>query len=191
MKKLAIIAAVAFVAAASLAAQQDTTRPMGHGPGPHCTGPNCPPPGGAGGMGMGMGMAQGMGHMQGQGMGEGMGMMGGGAMGRMMASAPARLLERKDLLALNDRQVQRLTELRDATQKAHDEQHAVAHRYMQEMEKLAGSTDTAAVSRAFLAHHNAMGSAHWIMLRAAVQARGILTEVQRARVDGWADGMKN
>jgi hypothetical protein len=36
-----------------------------------------------------------------------------------------------------------------------------------------------------------MGSAHWTMLRAAIVAKGMLTEVQRARVDGWVDGMKN
>jgi len=185
MKTLATVAAAALVLAGSLAAQQDSTRPPGHAHG-QCTGANCPAPGAGGGMGMGMG--QGMGQMQGQ----GMGMMGmGGPMARTMAFAPSRLLEHKDVLVLSDRQVQQLTALRDATQKSHDEQHALAEKYMEEMTKLAGSTDTAAVHRAFVGHHEAMGSAHWMMVSSAIQAKSLLTDVQRARVDGWVDGMKN
>jgi Spy/CpxP family protein refolding chaperone len=133
-------------------------------------------------------MGQGMGHMQGRGMMMGMMAM-GGPMARTMAFAPTRLLEHKDVLALTERQVQQLTTLRDATQKSHDEQHALAEKYMEELTKLAGSTDSAAVRRAFVGHHEAMGSAHWMMLSSAIQAKGILTEVQRARVDGWVDGM--
>ncbi len=167
MKKLATVAAAALVLAGPLAAQQDSTRPRGHAHG-QCTGANCPAPGG----GMGMGM---------------MGM--GGPMARTMAFAPGRLLDHKDVLTLTDRQVQQLTALRDATQKSHDEQHALAEKYMEEMTKLAGSTDSAAVRRAFVGHHEAMGSAHWMMVSAAIQAKRILSDVQRARVDGWVDGM--
>jgi Spy/CpxP family protein refolding chaperone len=185
MKTLATVAAAALVLAGSLAAQQDSTRPRGMGPG-HCMGANCPAPGGGPGMGMGMGMGQGMGRMP----GEGMGMMGmGGPMARTMAFAPTRLLEHKDVLALTERQVQQLTTLRDATQKSHDEQHALAEKYMEELTKLAGSTDSAAVRRAFVGHHEAMGSAHWMMLSSAIQAKRILTDVQRARVEGWVDRM--
>jgi Spy/CpxP family protein refolding chaperone len=141
-------------------------------------------------MGMGMGMGMGQGQMHGQGGGMGMGMMGmGGPMARTMAFAPTRLLEHKDVLALTERQVQQLTTLRDATQKSHDEQHALAEKYMEELTKLAGSTDSAAVRRAFVGHHEAMGSAHWMMLSSAIQAKRILTEVQRARVEGWVDRM--
>jgi Spy/CpxP family protein refolding chaperone len=187
MKTLATVAAAALVLAGSLAAQQDSTRPRGMGPG-HCMGANCPAPGGGPGMGMGMGMGQGMGRMP----GEGMGMMGmGGPMARTMAFAPTRLLEHKDVLALTERQVQQLTTLRDATQKSHDEQHALAEKYMEDLTKLAGSTDSAAVRRAFVGHHEAMGSAHWMMLSSAIQAKRILTDVQRARVEGWVDGMEN
>lgn len=186
MKKLATVAAAALVLAGSLAAQQDSTRPRGMGPG-HCMGADCPAPGrgmGMGMMGMGMGQGQGMGRMQ----GEGMGMMGmGGPMARTMAFAPTRLLEHKDVLVLTERQVQQLTTLRDATQKSHDEQHALAEKYMEELTKLAGSTDSAAVRRAFVGHHEAMGSAHWMMLSSAIRAKTLLTDVQRARVDGWVD----
>ena len=193
MKKLATVAAAALVLAGSLAAQQDTTRPAGHAHG-QCTGANCPAPGAGGAMGMGMGMGQGQMHGQGMGQGGGMGMMGmmgmGGPMARTMAFAPSRLLEHKDVLGLTERQVQQLTTLRDATKKTHDEQHALAERFMAELKQLAGSTDSAAVRRAFVGHHEAMGSAHWTMLRAAIVAKTILTDVQRARVEGWVDGMQ-
>ena len=188
MKQLAIVAAAALVLAGPLAAQQDSTRPPGHAHG-QCTGANCPAP--CAGMGMGQGMGQMHGQMQGGGMGM-TGMMGmGGPMARTMAFAPSRLLEHKDVLALTDRQGQQLTALRDATQKSHDEQHALAEKYMEELTKLAGSTDSAAVRRAFVGHHEAMGSAHWLMLSSAIQAKRLLTDVQRARVEGWVDGMNN
>jgi hypothetical protein len=182
MTKLATVAAAALALAGSVAAQQDSIRPRAH---PHgqCTGANCPAPGMS--MGMGQGMGQG-GH------GGGMGMMGmGGPMARMMAFAPAHLLEHNDVLALTDRQVQQLTALRDATKKSHDEQHALAEKYVQELATLAGSTDSVAVRRAFTGHHEAMGSAHWLMMSAAIQAKRILNDVQRARVEGWADGINN
>jgi hypothetical protein len=35
-----------------------------------------------------------------------------------------------------------------------------------------------------------MGTAHWVMLKAAAQARGLLTDAQRGRVDGWVDSMQ-
>ena len=142
---------------------------------------------------MGMGMGRGMGQMHGQMQGGGMGMMGmmgmGGPMARTMAFAPSRLLEHKDVLALTERQVQQLTALLDATRKSHDEQHALAEKYMEELTKLAGSTDSAAVRRAFVGHHEAMGSAHWTMLSSAIRAKTILSDVQRARVEGWTDRM--
>ncbi len=184
MKVLATLTMATLALAGTLAAQQDTVRPRGQGP--HCVGADCPrmrqPAGGGMGMGMGGGMMQG---------GGGMGMMGGhGAMARTMAFAPARLLEHRAALELSEQQAQRLTRLRDDAQKAHDAQHEMAMQYTEQLGKLGGSTDTAAVRAAFMGHHQAMGSAHWIMLRAAVQANGVLTEVQRARVHGWVDAMQ-
>jgi hypothetical protein len=35
-----------------------------------------------------------------------------------------------------------------------------------------------------------MGRAHWAMLSAAAQARALLTDAQRGRVDGWTDMMQ-
>ncbi len=35
-----------------------------------------------------------------------------------------------------------------------------------------------------------MGNARWAMLRAAAQARAVLTDAQRGRVVGWVDAME-
>lgn len=171
MKGLATLGTVIFLAAGALAAQQDTVRPMG--PGPHCMGPHCPQP------------AAGMGMMQ---MGGGMGMMGGsGPMARTMAFAPDRLLEHQAALGLSEEQVNRLMHLSEAAKSAAGAQQELARKYMDELAKLAGSTDTTKIRRAFMAHHEAMGGAHWISMRAAVLAQGVLNDVQRARVNGWVD----
>lgn len=130
----------------------------------------------------------------------GMQMMGGmgqmhemmGPMARVMVFQPAHLLERKDVLGLTAQQEQRLTALRDAAQAAHDQAAAEARRHHDALAQAFGdgSPDTAAARQHFQAAHQAMGSAHWAMLRAAIQARAVLTETQRARADGWADAMQ-
>lgn len=176
-KALAAVSAAALVCASPLLGQRDSVRQMRHGHGEHCTGPNCPA------------MQMRMGQEHGQGMGM-MGMMGmQGPMARAMAFAPDRLLEHRAQLGLTDQQAARLTALRDAAKTAHDAHHAQAMKYMDELATVAASGDTAAVRGPFMGHHQSMGSAHWTMLRTAVQARGILTDVQRARVDGWVDAM--
>jgi hypothetical protein len=55
----------------------------------------------------------------------------------------------------------------------------------------APAPDTTAVRQHFQAAHAAMGNAHWAMLRAAAQAKAVLTEAQRGRVEGWADAMES
>ncbi len=176
MKHVALASATMLLVAAPLAAQQDSMRPRSHGPGPQCMGEHCPAPqgprmGGGGAMGMMM-----------------MGM--DGPLARTIVFNPDHLLERQAALGLTPQQAQRITQLRDAAKGAHDAQHALAMQHMEALARLAGSTDTAAVRAAFMAHHTAMGNAHWTMLRTAVQAKGVLTEVQRARVDGWVDAMQ-
>jgi hypothetical protein len=110
---------------------------------------------------------------------------------RLMAFAPGHLLERKDVLGLTAQQVTRLTALRDEAQRAHDAAAADARQHHEALSQAAqAATDTAALRRHFQAAHGAMGNAHWIGLRAAVQARGVLTEAQRGRVDGWVDAMQ-
>lgn len=113
-------------------------------------------------------------------------------MGRAMAFAPGQLLRHKEVLALTDAQVTRLTALRDEAQKAHDTAMKDARQHHDQLAAVmkAAAPDTAAARTHFLAAHAAMGQAHWAHIRAAAQARAVLTEVQRARVDGWADAMK-
>lgn len=115
-----------------------------------------------------------------------------GPMMRVMMFSPEHLLQRKDVLGLTAAQVARLTALRDAAKTAHDAAQADAKTHhdalMQAMS--AGAPDTVALRQHFQAAHTAMGTAHWSMLRAAAQARAVLTDGQRGRVDGWADAMQ-
>jgi Spy/CpxP family protein refolding chaperone len=139
-----------------------------------------------------MPMDSGRHHMRGDGHGA-MGEMGHKAhpMGRGMAFAPAQLLRHKSVLELTDAQVTRLTALRDAAQTAQEAAMKDARQHHDQLAEVmkAAAPDTAAARRHFMAAHAAMGQAHWARVRAAAQARAVLTEVQRARVDGWGDAM--
>ncbi len=133
-------------------------------------------------------------------------MMPGGAMGPMMEEmgemmgpmmrgmvfSPAHLLTRRDALRLTDQQVAKLTALRDAAQASHGAAMTEMRAHAREMmAAMAGATpDTAHLKPHFQAAGAAMMQAHWAMLSAATQARALLTETQRARVEGWADAME-
>lgn len=108
---------------------------------------------------------------------------------RVMAFTPGHLLERKDALGLSAQQVTRLTALRDAAKPAHEAAMADAKTHGEALAKTmqANAPDTSAVRLHYQAAHAAMGNAHWVMLKAAAQARGLLTDAQRGRVDGWVD----
>lgn len=108
-----------------------------------------------------------------------------------MAFTPDHLLARKDALELTDQQVNRLTALRDAARQVHDSAVAEARTHLDEMAHAmdGAKPDTAQIKTHFQAAHAAMGRAQWAMLSAAAQARGILTELQRGRVEGWAQAM--
>jgi len=182
MKMKGMSLMVALLVAAPLAAQQpDSAKqpmPMRRHPGM-----------------MGQGMMQGqMGGMMGPMMGH-MQMMGGmmGPMMRGMAFEPGRLLMHKDVLQLTDQQVSKLTALRDAAKSAHDAAMKDMQTHMQEMLPLlqAASPDTAKIKPHFQAAQAAMANAHWAMLVASAQARAVLTDVQRGRVEGWADAMQH
>src|SRR6266550_4361401 len=110
---------------------------------------------------------------------------------RAMAFTPDHLLARKDSLNLTPQQVTRLTALQDVAKPAHDQAAADAKMHMDAMAQAlnAASPDTSAVKAHFQEAHAAMGKAHWAMLAAAAQARGVLTDEQRARVDRWATRM--
>jgi hypothetical protein len=131
-----------------------------------------------------MGM-EGMGGME-----EHMGMM--RPMMRGMVFAPGHLLERKDVLELTPQQVTRLTALRDASKSAHDAAQTDMQTNMEAMSTVmkAANPDTTQLKQHFQAMQAAMGKAHWAMLSAVAQARGVLTEAQRNRVEGWADAMQ-
>lgn len=126
-------------------------------------------------------------------------MMGPGVMGqemmepmmRGMAFAPDHLLGRKDALELTPQQVTRLTAIRDAAKAAHDAAHAEHRTHMEAMAQAmkAAAPDTTGIKQHFQAAHAAGGKAHWAMLSAAAQARALLTDVQRGRVEGWTDAM--
>jgi Spy/CpxP family protein refolding chaperone len=162
--------AIALLVAAPLAAQQpDSTKPV---------------------MPMHRHGEMGMDPMMGQMMMGMMEMM--GPMMRTMAFEPDHLLARKDALELTPQQVTRLTALRDAAKAAHDAAHAGMQTHMAALAQAmkANAPDTAALKQHFQEAHSAMGRAHWAMLSAAAQARAILTDAQRGRVDGWADMMQ-
>lgn len=167
MKRIHTITAVLALAAASLAAQE-----------PAYPAHPAPAEPGKGGM---------MDHMMPM-MKEMM-----GPMMRTMAFSPAHLLERKDVLALTPQQVTRLTALRDAAKSAHDAAEADVKTHHDALARTmaAPAPDTAVVRQHFQAAHAAMGNAHWAMLRAAAQAKAVLTDAQRGRVEGWADAMES
>jgi Spy/CpxP family protein refolding chaperone len=115
-----------------------------------------------------------------------------GPMMRGMVFAPGNLLRHREDLGLTVQQVTRLTALHDEATTAHDAAMADARAHHEQLAEVmkAAKPDTAAARRHFDAAHGAMGKAHWAQLRAAAQARAVLTDVQRARVDGWADAMR-
>jgi hypothetical protein len=110
---------------------------------------------------------------------------------RAMAFTPDHLLARKDSLSLTPQQIARLTALQDAAKTAHDQAAADAKTHMDALAQAlnAASPDTSVVKEHFQEAHAAMGKAHWAMLAAAAQARGVLTDEQRTRVDRWATRM--
>jgi hypothetical protein len=54
----------------------------------------------------------------------------------------------------------------------------------------ANAPDTTALRQHFQAAHSAMGTAHFAMLRASAQAKAVLNDAQRGRVEGWMDAME-
>ncbi len=128
----------------------------------------------------------------GQMMGDPMMQQMGPAMMKMMLYTPQHLLARKDALGLTADQVTRLAALRDGLKTAHDAAMAEAQTHMAEMEQAANASkpDTSALKVHFQAAHNAMGKAHWATVAVSAQARAVLTDAQRAKVQAWADSMQ-
>jgi phosphoketolase len=116
----------------------------------------------------------------------------GPAMTKMMLYTPQHLLARKDALALSADQVARLMTLRNGTDAARDAAMAEAAAHMKDMDQVANAAqpDTAALKTQFQAAHAAMGKAHWATIAAAAQARVVLSDGQRSKVQVWADSMQ-
>jgi len=116
----------------------------------------------------------------------------GPEMMRVMLYTPQHLLARKDALGLTGHQVTRLTALRDGAKTAHDAAMADATAHMKELAQSANAAqpDTSTLKAHFQAAHAAMGKAHWAMLASAAQARAVLTDAQRTKLQVWADSMQ-
>ena len=177
MKSLGIIALGLCCVAAPLAAQRDTTRARQQRP-----------RAGVGQRGMarrdrgGMGMDDSTMAMMREMMGPIM---------RVMAYEPQQLLAHKDSLQLTNDQLTRLTAIQNSAKSAHE---AAANDMKAHMDALnqafqTAAPDTSALRTHFDAAHAAMGKAHWAMLSAAAQARAVLTDAQRSKVDSWVNMM--
>lgn len=111
---------------------------------------------------------------------------------RAMAYTPQHLLARKDTLKLTADQVTRLTTIQTAAKSAHDAAAADIKTHLGAVSQAfqAAAPDTNALRPHFEAAHTAMGKAHWTMLAAAAQARAVLTDAQRQKVDAWVSAME-
>lgn len=110
-----------------------------------------------------------------------------GAMSRVMAYAPPRLLERKGDLRLTQDQEARLAQIQQAAGPERDGARASADRHGRMFQEAlnASAPDSSSVVSHFESMHAAMGVMHRAELRAALEARSVLTEAQRRQVDAW------
>jgi len=111
---------------------------------------------------------------------------------RVMAYTPEHLLSRKDSLKLTPDQISRLTVIQTSAKSAHDAAAADMKAHIGAVSQVfqAASPDTSALRMHFDAVQAAMGKAHWAMLSAAAQARAVLTDAQRQKVDSWVNAME-
>jgi Spy/CpxP family protein refolding chaperone len=113
-------------------------------------------------------------------------------MAQVMLYTPQHLLPRKEALGLTADQVARLTALRDATTAAQDAAMSEARAHLEELQQAAeaASPDSGVVKTHFQAAHAAMGRAHWLSIRSAMEAKALLTAGQRATLKAWADSLE-
>jgi hypothetical protein len=175
MKALGLIALGLCCIAAPLTAQQDTS---------HARRPMRRPRAGqramaSGGMEMDSSMLAMMHDMMGP-------MMG------VMAYEPGRLLAHKDSLQLTSDQVSKLTAIDDSAKSARDAAMNDVKTHMGALSQAfqTASPDTGTLHTHFTEAQAAMAKAHWAMLSAAAQARAILTDAQRSKVDAAVSAME-
>ena len=173
MKSLGIIALGLCCIAAPLAAQQDTSRARR---------PRTRPYGQRTDRGTGMGMDNNMMSMMREMMAP---------MMPIIAYTPDHLLARKHSLQLTADQVTKLTNIQNTAKSAHETAAADWKTHMNALDQAfqTASPDTATLRTHFDEAHAAMGKAHWTMLAAAAQARAVLTDAQRSKIDSWVTMM--
>lgn len=174
--EVATALALLLGAAGTATAQQPTPQPM---------------PGGTPGAGMAMPRMARMAGMHGM-MAEAMGPMIGDMM-KLHAFSPKILLDHSTELGLSSSQVDRLSQIDSDATKAIDQARASHQSHLKEMVDAlnAATPDPKTVKAHFDAAHEAAGAMHWAQINAALGARGVLTDVQRARVQGWTDAMQH
>ncbi|HKA60190.1 MAG TPA: Spy/CpxP family protein refolding chaperone [Gemmatimonadales bacterium] len=111
---------------------------------------------------------------------------------RIMAYTPQHLLARKDTLKLTSDQISKLTTIQNSAKAAHDaaESDFKTHFGAVNQGFQATAPDTSALRPHFDIAHEAMGKAHWAMVASAAQARAVLTDAQRQKVDAWVTSMQ-
>jgi hypothetical protein len=110
----------------------------------------------------------------------------------VMAYEPSHLLAHKDSLQLSSDQVTKLTAIRDSAKSAHEAAVNDMKTHMGAMTQAfqTAAPDTSALHTHFTEAQAAMGKAHWAMLSAAAQARAVLTDAQRSKVDAAVSAMQ-
>ncbi|MEX1999410.1 MAG: Spy/CpxP family protein refolding chaperone [Gemmatimonadales bacterium] len=105
----------------------------------------------------------------------------------IQAFRPGALLERRERLSLTEQQVQRLTALQTELQATHERTRTEVQARMAEAHTAWQGGDSRAANAASQAVMQTLLAGHMAALHGATQARGVLTEEQRGRVQGWMD----
>lgn len=106
--------------------------------------------------------------------------------------APGHLLHRSEPLELTEGQIAELTGLRDGLEAAGREARSGRSERQSRMHELLGSDDPdlSAIREEFTRNHTALGEFQWARIEAGVNARSLLTDEQRGRVQGWGQARR-
>ncbi|MBI3982760.1 MAG: Spy/CpxP family protein refolding chaperone [Gemmatimonadetes bacterium] len=118
--------------------------------------------------------------------------MGDMAMAQVAVFQPARLIDRREVLALTPDQVSRLEALAQEARQARERADTTARTQNQRLRELwnAPTPDVAQLRSLAQAAMQARQAAALASLEAAAKAKAILTPEQRGRVAGWADAAR-
>jgi len=100
------------------------------------------------------------------------------------------LISRRQPLELTEDQIKQLESLASEVRKAHDDAAAAAKPHEEKLRELwqADKPDVQAIQSEMQALMAARHTAGLAMASATARAKGLLTDEQRGRVEGWADG---